>query len=116
MDYYCQRNGDKGIVWEKVDEFTFNNHHRCFIIINGNEIARYTGNRISKTPTGEITLDFKEALTSHSLGNVARFLEIKIPQTTIPGGFLREPEFIEMKLRNKNTVHKNGGQTYKAAS
>ncbi len=106
--FYLQTATDSK-VWENVDEYVFK-HHAKAVLPNGEK--RYSGNRIW-TVEGKYNLDLTN-VDSADLGVIARFLSVRVDQGTMPGGYVRTPEFVKLAFQqNRVVLHEIGGENFK---
>ena len=111
-EFWLQR-ADKS-HWEKVDEFTFVNWQNA-LICQGEDKPRYNGNRVSRSAEG-VHISCVN-LTNKDYAIIARFLAIteKDCPFSVPGGFVKSPDFIKFKRGKGVVLREIGKETYKAA-
>lgn len=101
---YLQRQDDP-MLWEEVDQYIWDNWTKA--LLNGS--PRYSGNRVSKR-NGSIHIT-ASSLTNRDLAIITRFCGVRDNEapSSLPGGFVRTPEFVPFVIRGKTTLHENGG-------
>lgn len=110
---YLLQRADERKVWEEVDEYVYR-HHQKAVLPNGD--PRYSGNRILKLADGTTDLTL-EGMDSTDLGIITRFLGVRVEQGSVPGGFVRTPEFVKMILQqNRVVLHEIGGDNFKKSA
>jgi hypothetical protein len=106
--FYLQTAADSK-VWESVDEYVFK-HYAKAVLPTGEK--RYSGNRIWTTE-GKLNLALT-GVDTNDLGIIARFLSVRVDQGTIPGGYVRSPEFVKLAFQqNRVVLHEIGGENFK---
>jgi hypothetical protein len=106
-EYFLQRPDD---IWEKVDDFTFKNWEKA---VTADDTKRYNGNRVLRTPEGRLSV-ITEAMTPKDFGTLLRFLGISHNDSppSVPGGFLRSPEFVKFRRGSQILLHETNGETF----
>lgn len=106
-DFYLQRKNDS-IVWEEVDQFTWDNWDKAIDKDGG---PRYSGNRVARVGN---QICISATLEPRDLAVISRFLGVR--DIDAPGsvrdGFVRRPEYVKFKVRNKNVLHELHGGDY----
>jgi hypothetical protein len=111
MEYYLQLAGKQ--AWEKVDEFTFSHWEKA---LNADDSPRYSGARACRGE-GKFTVHADD-LSKGDFGILTRFLGVSAHDSpgSLPGGFIREPEFIKFRIGKKTVLREVGGKTWKEAA
>ena len=92
MEFFLHRPAG---FWEQVDEYTFKNWKQA--MNEKGDGQRYSGNRIVKSGA-EVEFTATTKLTPRDFAFIARFTGAGAdlsPNLTIPGGIVREPEFVQ---------------------
>ncbi len=104
--------------WELVDEFTFQHWEKARDTTDGKR--RYNGNGVSHSKEG-ISIRCVAPLTADDIARIARFTNaghnlINV-NYSMPGGIVREPDFIPMILRSKPVLREvKSGKSWRCQS
>lgn len=90
--------------WEVVDKYIFDNRK---FAVDASGVSRYAGPwlilfRDSSNPRGTMN---SEGLTPTDYGIIGRFFKIETPTNSVPGGYVQEPETIQVKRGNGNILY-----------
>jgi len=98
--------------WEGVDEFIFVNWK--FARLDDDQ-PRYNGNRVTKGEDGKVSVELVGTVTPKELALIARMTGAGpdlSPNMTIPGGIVRDPEFVILRKGNQTILKKVGGDKF----
>ena len=100
--YYLQRANEQ--FWDAVDEFTYKNWSKA---VRDDDSQQYNGNGVLVSETGVICRTVVP-FTANDIAHIARFTgagrEVLTPNYTMPGGIVREPVYVKMKMRTKTVL------------
>jgi hypothetical protein len=108
--YFLQR-CDKDRTWEEVDDYLFKNW-KYAKDDSGN--PRYNGNRIFRNGSN-IQFIQETPLSSRDFVHIAKLGGATQNELSsgIPGGFCKQPDFVELTKSGNNLIRKVGVETYK---